>query len=601
MVSKGKKAEDKKQPGQLGVREGDSQETGGGKDKAFTGVIGVDYTVRSYLRDRGVKYKHESGMVYTKCPACKARKQSLAIVDDLGTYRCGACSRRGSFAQLRRLLGDTAPLSVEAPTGIQFERLIPPYEPVHYYRDYSKALFGKKGKLSDLHALGLSDTLIKELRVGYSAEFDALIFPYLYRRSLNSTSYLRFLREPDDWWNAVGNARTASWFGQHRFKLGEDVAYICQTPLDAAVLMNLETNVLAPYLDTEACKLRSHHLALISRCSCVYVVPNPSDGGMRWAQRIQAEIGRWRCRVVQLDCYPRDIIAKEQEGMWSNAKRKAASTIGVRVKSATDWLNDVDLVYADQDRLRGLPTKLEPLDKLFGGWRSGEVTVLSGEPGIGKSTFAAFLSLLQASEGRPVLHVSFEVTPDTVVRKWVQMLAKQPLEATDRATYVQARRKLATRPLHLPEVYGVVELNEIRRSIYDAATRFGTRFIVIDHLGFMTSFENKDHVRELGYIMREVKRWSLDLGAHILLLHHLRKAPPGERKRRVTGEDLRGSAEVGQLSDNVFILSRPRGGFTTRLDLIKVRDDVGYEGQVYMTFDPGSLIYLPTRQPEQPA
>jgi len=587
--------------GRLDVEAGGEDSEGPGQStdtpRPAVGTIGIDYTVSEYLLQRRVKHKLTEHTVLAKCPACKARARTLFISNDLGSFQCGSCGRRGVFSDLRRLLGDISPVTVEAPAGLQFEVLVPQFETIHYHHDYQKNLKNEgQNWLAWLLELGIKDDLIRRLRIGYSVDFDALVFPYLYSRKKGSTSYLRFLRPPEDWWKAKGDTRTSSWFGQQLFKLGIDTATIAQTPLDALALLSAgEPNVIAPPLNTSDSHCRSHQLALLQKCSLVYIVPNPTEEGMRWALKMQADIGRWRTKIVQLDFPTREVASEEQRPRWGLAKTKAVSTIGVQVRDAKGWLSDLDNVYEDPDRLSGSPTKLEGLDKLLGGWRPGEVTVLSGEPGIGKSTFACFLSLLQAGEGRPTLHVSFEVLPSAVVRKWVQMLSGSEFHSLPRPEYVATRRKLARRPLYLPSVYGVVEMPEVRRAVYDSATRHGIKLVVLDHLGFMSVMgDATNDIKATGYMMREIKRWSLDLGIHVLVLHHLRKRPagPGAQPLREL-QDLRGSAEIAQLADNVMFLGRKRGETRTTLDLKKVRDDAGFEGKVVFEFEPCSLRYLP--------
>ena len=576
----------------------DKPSTGESEDTASptVGTIGIDFTVSEYLTQRRVKHSVSDDRALLRCPACKSRTRTLAVNNDLGSFLCSSCSRRGVFSDLRRLLGDKSPITVEAPAGLQFEILVPQFESIRYHHNYEKNLRADGCNwMAWLTELGIKDDLIKKLHVGHSIDFDALVFPYLYSRKKGSTSYLRFLRPPEDWWKAKGDTRTSSWFGQQLFKIGVDTATIAQTPLDALALLSLgEPNVLAPPLNTSDYHCRTHQLALLQKCSLIHVVPNPTDEGMRWALKMQAEIGRWRTKIVQLDVPTKEIASEAYSGRWASAKTKAVSTVGVQVRDAKGWLSDLDNLYEDPAGLRGSPTQLEGLDELLGGWRPGEVTVLSGEPGIGKSTFAAYLSLLQASEGRPALHVSFEVLPSAIVRKWVQMLAGDEFQTLPRGEYVAMRRKLARRPLHLPSVYGVVELPEVRRAVYDSVTRHGIRLVVLDHLGFMSVMgDATNDIRATGLMMREIKRWSLDLGIHILVLHHLRKSAATSKRTGRDLEDLRGSAEVSQLADNVIFVTRKRGETRTVVDLKKVRDDAGFEGKVAFEFERKSLRYLP--------
>lgn len=73
-----------------------------------------------------------------------------------------------------------------------------------------------------------------------------------------------------------------------------------------------------------------------------------------------------------------------------------------------------------------LPTTIPALDRLFGGGLvPGSVTLVGGEPGIGKSTLLAQLALALASQGKTVLYITGEESPSQVARRFLR-LHKQP-------------------------------------------------------------------------------------------------------------------------------------------------------------------------------
>lgn len=72
-------------------------------------------------------------------------------------------------------------------------------------------------------------------------------------------------------------------------------------------------------------------------------------------------------------------------------------------------LGAVPLASVDPSGFRPRPTGIEELDRVLGGGLvPGSVTLLGGEPGVGKSTLALQVALRWAVEGSPVLYVSGE-------------------------------------------------------------------------------------------------------------------------------------------------------------------------------------------------
>jgi len=552
--------------------------------KSVIGIVGIDFTAEQYLEQRGVTYRKNDSFAVAKCPACKPNKRTLAVEREFGAWSCTNCNRSGSFRELKKLFGDTSALLAGAPDSSQFEVEIPMFTPVRFHKDYIKAL-KKKG-------CDIPDNAVRAFSIGYSEEYDALVFPYRFGRSTKTTSYLRFLRTPSDWWRVAGDSKTSAWFGQHLLKPGFDEVVVCRNPYDVAMMYAAgERNILASYGDERGVKLRAHHLSVLHRAAVVYVVMDGTDEGEAWSRSVQSQVGKWRCKLVDYAFHDHGYDLSK----FQAAKAKAAVCRGLATHRSSRWLDDLDEEFIRNPLNKQTPTNLEPLDKILGGWRFGEVTVLSGESGIGKSTLASFLALLQGSSGSPTLFLTFEVLPKNVVKKWITMLADGAFEGLSKHEYGVSRRKLANRPMFVGDNYGMVELSEIRRCIYDSATRHGTRFLVIDHLGHLCSERKQDepHIAVEGRILREIKRWSMDLNIHILLLAHLRKQGIQKTKQRAL-DDLRGSAEIYQTADNVMLLERKRGEESNSIiRLLKCRDDAGYEGSATFAFDTESLRFSP--------
>lgn len=73
-------------------------------------------------------------------------------------------------------------------------------------------------------------------------------------------------------------------------------------------------------------------------------------------------------------------------------------------------------------RVEAIPTGLGFWDRtLSGGLVSGSVTLVGGEPGIGKSTLLAQLALLMANQGKSILYVTGEESPAQVLNRLTRL------------------------------------------------------------------------------------------------------------------------------------------------------------------------------------
>ena len=97
--------------------------------------------------------------------------------------------------------------------------------------------------------------------------------------------------------------------------------------------------------------------------------------------------------------------------VWKHGLMTDDSSAGNRLSRLSDVLADTDarLRQGEAGALRPWPTGFEPLDGILsGGLRPGELTLLGGPQGLGKTTFALQLARQILRQGSPVLYVSYE-------------------------------------------------------------------------------------------------------------------------------------------------------------------------------------------------
>lgn len=246
---------------------------------------------------------------------------------------------------------------------------------------------------------------------------------------------------------------------------------------------------------------------------------------------------------------------------------------------------------------RAMETGLESLDRLIGGLRPNELTVATGETSSGKTTFtAAYLPYILSQKGHPVLIASFEMKPESIQRKIVQNVMGRPFGDLSRSEKEQGLDFIEELPIHYVDIYGQVGLKELKAAVFKAHKQFGIDFVVLDHLHFFLKY-SPDHERQaIEAALVEIKTWAMTLGLHIILVVHPTKLET--ENRPVKMNDLRGSASLKQVPDNILSIWRPRDPDDLKrpqsevvLYVLKVRDDDGDEGKIILNFDKRSQSY----------
>lgn len=140
--------------------------------------------------------------------------------------------------------------------------------------------------------------------------------------------------------------------------------------------------------------------------------------------------------------------------------------------------------------IRGVPTGMERLDDILGGFQPG-LSLLSGGPGVGKTSLAFQIGADAAEIGTPTLYVAFENSPEQLTLKGISAMAdvnsqavKRGHRSLDDLRPAAARWREKTRRLALIEGRGDLRISQIRGKARRLMNRFdaGRCLIIVDYL-----------------------------------------------------------------------------------------------------------------------
>ena len=184
--------------------------------------------------------------------------------------------------------------------------------------------------------------------------------------------------------------------------------------------------------------------------------------------------------------------------------------------------------------------------EIRGGAIPGDLIVVAGQTGHGKTTFAMNLAKNFISGGEKVLFFSYEVLVQFVWENFKLMGMKDE-------DFVFCPFKNVT---------GNVEW--IEKKIKEAKEKYDIKFVVIDHLGFLapkmkgiSSRTSENYSLYLTSIVRDLKTIAKSEGIVIILPVHMRKRESFyKRNTELDINDIAHSAGVAQESDLVFLINR---------------------------------------------
>jgi twinkle protein len=551
--------------------------------------------VEEYLSGKGWAWKERGGEFILDCCFC-GKANHLYIAAETGLFSCKVCGRAGNLYQMRQELGDVlavthlqhaAPRAASAPVSR-------PKGDLPSREDWAKAegaLWAEEpdAQRARKHLLEdrkLSESTVREARIGLLSRWGKawIAIPYIRKGELASVK-MRSI-PPDAKAFARVEGAPSLLYGAETLTGKEEIVLV-EGELDVLAMREYgQTAVASTSLGARGWAKEWN--AALESAKTILLAYDQDEEGEAGAVSLAQKLGTARCLRVRLprkdvgDCL-RDLIPGD---VINAALRDAAPVTGPRVRPLAEFASSA---LNDAASGRGETTPWEGLTNLIGGIRRGDLNIITGKTGEGKSTWLVNLAYKRSQDGKPTLFFPSEQRPADVFRKvaasiiggsWFDATGEQRTDATD---------KIAGLPLYVIDHRGEVDPEELHAALHYAVTRLMVQDVMLDHLHFFWPIRGGDSERtDIGTAVKTTKTWAQDLGITIWLV-----VQPGKVKGEVTVDDLRGSAELQQTPDLVIVVRRDRKSVAdqTVLAVEKCRHEAGKEGKARLIFDRASQSY----------
>jgi replicative DNA helicase len=292
--------------------------------------------------------------------------------------------------------------------------------------------------------------------------------------------------------------------------------------------------------------------------------------------------------------------ALEDALMANRAKVIDAETIDVQ--SFNEW--EVFNREISGDRKRFYSTGILELDRKSGGLAAGEMTVLGGWPGQGKTSLVVQIAVRHCSAGTPMLVISPEMTSGQFLRRaWAEVsgisasLLRHPerLNPDELKRLEQAYLHVATWPLHFDPAYGITAQQAAARARLHKM-RNHIEIVAIDYLQKL-KFSSKHSERsiEVGDAAVTFSNLAKHEQLAVLVLSSL-TAPSG----RAVGNppslgDLRMNGDIQYEASTVWLVHRPVDVETSEVledgEIIQAKGRSDGTGNILIRFNPHTLTF----------
>lgn len=311
--------------------------------------------------------------------------------------------------------------------------------------------------------------------------------------------------------------------------------------------------------------------------ACASGLPMQSLSGLlftlkdRWARReLMATADAMKSAAVT---FGQDPFMTASEGVLNldtiNAAKAGKSSD--TLEAAADGL----LASLEQpDALRGPTTGLRSIDKKLNGYRAGQLYVIAGRPGMGKSAFMVSSLRRTAEGGYGVGIFSLEMTAQEVAARAISdqlnhiaepgfgAILKGMVSSGEKVHLAQAANELRGHPLHI-DASPRLTFSEIAarsrqlKATFEAQGRF-LAVLCIDHMGLVTPSDRYrgNKVAEAGEVSGLARALAKELDCCVILLCQLSREVEKRDDKRPAMSDLRWSGEIEQDAHVVAFLYR---------------------------------------------
>lgn len=396
----------------------------------------------------------EKNVVLTNCPHCLLlRKHSFAAHLNLqkGTYQCTTCKTKGSFPEFSKTL--VQKLSKREDEGfsilstsdvlpaakVNFSR---PLEEIEKYPSVLANDTATVNHLIDQHHIEKSTLELYKVGTSEADGMSCLTFPQTtltYDPNGDQLFKLDTVRlkmcELDNPSNMIAmdppahcKESSAGLFGYQTASADSDTLIMTRREFDAMAAYQA-TGIPAVSIPTSNYQLQESVLPLLERFTRIYLWLDDDVDGQLAAERFAHKIGDSKCLLVNTRLGEKEGPLNAHDALKENKDlkqiiRKARRIKHEQIVDFNDLRQEVYNEILHPEQTKGVQSKdLPALNEITKGHRPGELTILTGPTGAGKTTIISQLSLDYCQSGVPTLWGSFEILNKRLAKKMLYQFA----------------------------------------------------------------------------------------------------------------------------------------------------------------------------------
>lgn len=524
--------------------------------------------VLDFLQQHNVKFVKAAGdeVIVSPCPWCGTPKNKCYVNKSTGLFDCKICKEKGNFAKFKRKFGVIDNVNTPEKMWQSDAKPLDMATVEKYQQDLDRA----PEALDYLYSRGFTHETIKKFKLGYVNENGMrwIAIPHISEGQVWNIKFRNIdAKQKEDRFKRVQGQPTILFNVDNiDFEKGAITLVESETDCMSAVQLGMKNTVA---LTAGADTFKAEWLSIFAQFSKVFLMLNTDDAGKAGTDKIAQKIGLKKIRIVELEQNDVNDFLKEggtnQElrALIASAKRMDMQDIADAKKLADDaeeWLT------TGQTGLNGVPFGYETLDALTRGAKPADLIIITGDSGIGKTTFMNNIVNNMIRHEVPVMCFFLEGQITYYIVRMMSAEYGVPYTELHASPEVWGEVKGGFEKLPLFSFSGDpsdIDHNNILDTIRGVIELYDIQFILIDNMQLVIPKEDVSTEREF---ITKLKHLATGTQTPIALITHIKKPGRGEVGQKLSMHDIKGSGATYQSADLVLLLQPSESCYYLTID-----------------------------------
>lgn len=264
------------------------------------------------------------------------------------------------------------------------------------------------------------------------------------------------------------------------------------------------------------------------------------------------------------DAKTSDRIQRIEAAFTALSTERVPSTVFTLKDAVKEFVAQLEWKNNNPDH-QGIKTGLDHYDERINGYNGGEMIVVAGTPGSGKTTLAMQVAREACNNGKRAMIFSLEMPKAQLAQRMIAASHSIPLNALKDGSasyHTEHSRKLAPAAVHSAKMdmviddQGGIDILDLKSRARAAHREKNLDVIVVDYLQLANDRRYKERYQVVSSVSRELKALAKELNCPVIALSQLNRAIMNRTDKRPQLSDLRESGQIEQDADIITFVYR---------------------------------------------